>query len=198
MLRPCVRLFVRTRGRRIHVPAVLQLGTWQSHCCLIAYKAACAVTARADVAHGKSQAACCDKRHFSGGVRGLSPFRPPAHADVSTLVPLFRPPARAPLKGSGKSSLISRLGHPRPQLHHDGAHRAHICVLRAGTGLTPATSAPGLGSPRPQLHRDRGRPCYICAGTGLAPATSAQGLGSPLPHLRRDWAHPAHICAGTA
>ena len=29
--------------------------------------------------------------------------------------------------------------------------RCHIC---AGTGLTPATSAPGLGSPLPRLHRN--------------------------------------------
>ena len=34
---------------------------------------------------------------------------------------------------------------PPPHLHRDSAHRCHIC---AGTGLTPATSAPGLGQPR--------------------------------------------------
>jgi hypothetical protein len=54
-----------------------------------------------------------------------------------------------------------------------GLARCHICT---GTGLTPATSAPGLGSPV---------------------ATFAPGLGSPLPHLHRDWAHPCHICTGT-
>jgi hypothetical protein len=52
---------------------------------------------------------------------------------------------------------------------------SHIC---SGTGLTPATSAPGLGSPRPHLRRDWAHPSHICAGTGLTPATSAPGPGS--------------------
>jgi hypothetical protein len=58
-------------------------------------------------------------------------------------------------------------------------HPCHICT---GTGLTPATSAPGLDSPRvlwPHLHRDWAHPCHIGTGTGLAPrvvATSAPGL----------------------
>ena len=91
---------------------------------------------------------------------------------------------------------------------------AHIC---AGTGLTPATSAPGLGSPRPHLRQ-------VCAGTWPTPAhirtgdrahslpTSSLGLGSPLlctsapglPGLTpahfcagTHWARPSHICAGT-
>jgi hypothetical protein len=70
-----------------------------------------------------------------------------------------------------------------------------------GTGLTPATSAPGMGSPLPHLRRDWAHPCHICTGTALtpatsapgprsAPATSAPGLRSPLPHLRRDCAQP--------
>jgi hypothetical protein len=42
---------------------------------------------------------------------------------------------------------------PLPHLHRDWAHPCHICI---GTGLTPATSAPGLGSPLPHLHRDCG------------------------------------------
>ena len=46
-----------------------------------------------------------------------------------------------------------------------------------GTGLTAATSAPGLGSPLPHLHRDWARPCHICTGTGLTAATSSPGLG---------------------
>jgi hypothetical protein len=33
-------------------------------------------------------------------------------------------------------------GSPLPHLHRDWAHPCHICT---GTGLTPATSAPGLG-----------------------------------------------------
>jgi hypothetical protein len=45
------------------------------------------------------------------------------------------------------------------------------------TGLTPATSAPGLGSPLPHLQRD---------------------WGSTLPRLSRGWAYPCHICIRTA
>ena len=68
--------------------------------------------------------------------------------------------------------------------------RSEEVILRpcAGTGLIPATSAPGHGSPLPHLHRDRAHPCHICTGTGLAAATSAPELGPPLPHLHRNWA----------
>ena len=55
----------------------------------------------------------------------------------------------------------------------------HVCT---GTGLTPATSAPGPGSRLPH------HACHICTGTGLTPATSAPGPGSRLPHL--------HACIG--
>jgi hypothetical protein len=65
-------------------------------------------------------------------------------------------------------------GSPLPHLRRDWAHPRHIC---AGTGLSPATSAPGLGSPPPHLRRDWALPCHICAGTGLTPATSAPGPG---------------------
>jgi hypothetical protein len=40
-----------------------------------------------------------------------------------------------------------------------GPKVAHICT---GTGLTPATSAPGVGPPRPHLHRDWAHPGHIC------------------------------------
>ena len=36
-------------------------------------------------------------------------------------------------------------------MHRDWTHSCHIC---AGTGLTPATSAPGLSSPLPDLYQD--------------------------------------------
>ena len=45
---------------------------------------------------------------------------------------------------------LNQLGAPLPHLHRDWAHRCHIC---AGTGLGPATSAPGPGAPRPHLRR---------------------------------------------
>ena len=48
-----------------------------------------------------------------------------------------------------------------PHLRRDWAWPCHIC---AGTGLGPATSAPGLGSALPHLRRDWARPCHICAG----------------------------------
>ncbi len=50
--------------------------------------------------------------------------------------------------------------HPLPHLRRDWAHPSHICT---GTGLTPATSTPGLGSPLPHLRRD-------CAGARRATA----------------------------
>ena len=54
---------------------------------------------------------------------------------------------------------------------------AHIC---AGTGLTPATFAPGLGSLLIHLHWDLAHPAHICTETGLIPPTA---------HLHRGWAH---------
>jgi hypothetical protein len=71
-------------------------------------------------------------------------------------------------------------------------YRCHIC---AGTGLTPATSAPGLGSPLPRRHRDWAHPSHVCTGTALTPATSAPGLGSPLANLHRDLG-ATHACEG--
>ena len=53
---------------------------------------------------------------------------------------------------------------------------AHCCT---GTGLTPATSAPGLGSPLPHLHRDWARPCAQLRRDSRAQA--AADLGEPDP-----------------
>jgi hypothetical protein len=92
---------------------------------------------------------------------------------------------------------------------------AHIC---AGTGLTPATSAPGLrrdlAHPCPHPNRGPGPlPAYIFAGTGLAPPLHIctgtawahpgpllrrDSLGSPLPHLRRDCAGSTTACCACA
>ncbi len=58
-----------------------------------------------------------------------------------------------------------------------------------GTGLTPATSAPGPGSPRrgachsPHLRRDRAHPCYIRDAAGVAPPTSAPGPAAEIGGL---------------
>ncbi len=100
------------------------------------------------------------------------------------------------------------VGSPLPPLRP-----CHICI---GTGLGPATFAPGLCSPLAHLQRHLAHLSHICTGTGLIPATSAPGLGSSRPHpapglgssrphpapglgssrphLHRDWAHPCHIC----
>ena len=61
-----------------------------------------------------------------------------------------------------------------PQRLRDWAHPCHVC---SGTGLTAATSAPGLGSPlpHPRRRRDWAHPSHICTGTGLTPPTSAPG-----------------------
>ncbi len=85
-----------------------------------------------------------------------------------------------PVSSCGGRQRVS--GSPLPHLHRDWARPCHICT---GTGLTPATSAPGLGSPLPHLHRDWARPCHSCTGTGLT-----------RPHPHRDWAHPCHISQG--
>jgi hypothetical protein len=101
------------------------------------------------------------------------------------------------VKRHNVSAELRRLHPPRSVLWV----RRHICT---GTGLTPATSAPGLGSPLPHLHRDWARRCHICTETGLAAAAFAPGLGPRVPHLdttlpplHQDWAHARHICAGT-
>ena len=60
-----------------------------------------------------------------------------------------------PVPGKGRAV-------PPPHLRRDWARPCLIC---AGTGLDPATSAPGLGSTMPHLRRDWVRPCHICTGT---------------------------------
>jgi hypothetical protein len=48
------------------------------------------------------------------------------------------------------------------------------------TGLTPATSAPGLASPLPHLHQDWAHRCHICTGTGLSRCAVQPLRGCPL------------------
>ncbi len=54
--------------------------------------------------------------------------------------------------GTGLTPATPRLGSTQP--HRDWAYPSHT-----ETGLTPATSAPGLGSPRPHLHRHLALAC---------------------------------------
>ncbi len=82
---------------------------------------------------------------------------------------------------------------------HTWAHPCHIC---AGTGRTPATSAPGLGStlptsapglgsPLPRLCQHWAHRCHVSAGNGLTAAALRQDWAQPSPHLRQDWAQPS-------
>ena len=73
------------------------------------------------------------------------------------------------------------VGSPLPHLHRVRARSRHICT---GTGITPATSAPGLGSPLPHLHRDWEHSCRICTrALGLAALPAGDR-----PAARRDGA----------
>jgi hypothetical protein len=81
----------------------------------------------------------------------------------------------AGLRGSVPQLQCTARGRMRPDRM---AHGCHIC---AGTGLTPATSAPGPGSPLPHLRRDWAHPCPHLR----------RDWAHPCPHLRRDWAAPA-------
>jgi hypothetical protein len=66
-----------------------------------------------------------------------------------------------------------------------GCTAGHIvAVICAGTGLNPATSAPGLGSPLSHLHRDWARPCHICAGTWRTALIGAHRLLVAPPLIR--------------
>jgi hypothetical protein len=86
---------------------------------------------------------------------------------------------------------------PRLHLNRDVAHPAHICD---GTGLAPATSAPGRGSlflqvnaagyPFPPLTTADIRSVYPCRASVAAPSARWH-------RLQRGWAHPCHSCTGT-
>ena len=110
----------------------------------------------------------------------------------------------------------TKTGRSTPECHSSSTMYLH----QRRTGLTAATSAPGLGPPLPHLHRDWAHPCHICTATGLTPATSAPGLelaaatsapglgsplahlapgsGRPLPHLHWDRAGTTQRCVGVA
>ncbi len=60
------------------------------------------------------------------------------------------------------------------------AERPRRCHIGTGTGLTPATSAPGLGSPLPTS----------APRQGLSLPHRHRDWAHPCPHLHRDWAHP--------
>ena len=79
--------------------------------------------------------------------------------------PLDPPGGPASVTEYSEYSLYFRAGRvDRPMPASRDWASAHICT---GTGLAPATSAPGMGSPLPHLHRDWARPFHICAGTRL-------------------------------
>ena len=68
-----------------------------------------------------------------------------------------------------------------PHLHQDWAHPGQQLLWCAGTGLIPATSAPGPAHPG-----------HICVGTGCTAATSAPGPGAD---ARVVCAEPEHVVA---
>jgi hypothetical protein len=110
-----------------------------------------------------------------GCVRACVPSRPSAATHCAlTADSESRMEKIIPHIDSSSSADVSPCtGTGRSHLHRDSAHHTHICT---GTGLAPATSAPGLCSP---------------------PATSAPGLGSPLQNLRQSGLTPVHVCTGT-
>ncbi len=149
----------------------------------------------------RERAKAAHQRHVAAAAKRCAPFRTlPVHSAWGTpraraaVVRLFNgsasvyghPPLNAGWPSCRDSPERSRMQRthtrvthsPRcvsvPHLHRDWAHPCHICT---GTGLTPATSAPGLRSPLPHLRQDCAHPCHICARTALTPATSAPGLG---------------------
>ena len=117
--------------------------------------------------------ACCRRATSQQRARPSSPSSRTRHQRHPPRMGLPRRPRRCKARRSHPGFPIASAFAP-----------CHVC---AGTGLTPAASAPGLGSPH---------------------ATSARGLGSPQWRLRWDWAQPAasapglgsphaHVCAGT-
>ncbi len=73
------------------------------------------------------------------------------------------------------------LRSPLPHLRRDCAHPCHNCT---GTGLTPATSAPGLGSPLPHLRRNPAHRLLnpMPRRRRSAPKVKPPGSSSVLPH----------------
>ena len=77
--------------------------------------------------------------------RGHSRLRQPRWPVRSGRLRLGPVLTSAPGLGSPLPTSAPGLGSPLPHLHRDSAHSCHIC---ARTGLTCATSAPGLRPPR--------------------------------------------------
>ena len=95
-----------------------------------------------------------DVLHLGSFVTGISPF-----------VFCFRSGLGVGSKGAPSDTLPSTSGVrclAEPHLHQDFARhcQCHICT---GTGLAPATSAPGSGSPLPVPHLHRDRVQQLCA-----------------------------------
>ena len=84
---------------------------------------------------------------------GVHAWSAPNHSDAQSRTHRF---------GACLAALHQVFFHPHARV---GRIRCHI---RARTGLTPATSAPGLGPPLPHLRRDWAHPCHIGTATGLA------------------------------
>ena len=121
MLHDCI---VRTRGSTLHV--VRYGAAMPLHCTLSV--ASCAANAARCTLHR----ACCPLRVASHRVR--------IHLEAQHFVELIR----ARLVDRALEFAQVGASRCRPHLRRDWARPCHIC---AGTGLAPATSAPGLSSP---------------------------------------------------
>jgi hypothetical protein len=96
--------------------------------------------------------------------------------------------------GSPPANITSApgLGPPQPHLHRGSAHLCHICT---GTGLIPATSAPGLGSRSADLLGFDWASSRAVAGTRWQTSARSQSRSPPTgawraPHVR--WLAAAH------
>ena len=116
--------------------------------------------------------------HFPLGPFPLAPIRPSyiqACSPSCAARRFSRCPAswRAVGRSPRAATSAPGLGSPRPHLRRDWAHPCHICT---GTGLTPATSAPGLGrscgglwtavvpGELPDVHTADARQARVCDG----------------------------------
>ena len=101
------------------------------------------------------------------------------------------PPASLTRRSEAEPPVAPRHAAAVPHLHRDLAHRCHIC---AGTGLAPATSAPGLGSRLATSVQFRTRESSLPIAAATAEA-SARAESAESGARRRPRAGP--LCRGT-
>ena len=95
---------------------------------------------------------------FAGSKRAL-PFLTVLMLGLSDVVRSYGVLSSPPVQVYSPEHLDAQLQVGPPHLRRDWAHPCHI---RTGTGLAPATSAPGPGSPRPHRRRPGARAKLRC------------------------------------